>query len=520
MTLDVRRSLVRAFVPSPALGAAVAAFVATLACPSNPDTLWHLAVGRWIFAHRAIPDISGFYYSASAGFGYDYSWLSQVLLFGAYRCLGGAGVAILTSAVSGFMFYLLYRLLERDGANMLLNTALLGLALTTLGGCLSGRPMMFTVALLALEVSILSGFARSRSRLIWLIPPVTALWANLHPGFAIAPLVILAFMPLVRERRDRWILVACLAATGLAVMVNPFGWRLYLMPFETARSMSMLRGLSEWTSVSGWEAVVWGGFVALVAVGVALRRQPLPVLLLGTLTALAAGVSNRNMPLFGVIAVFILGRSLMPVLTPLVRRLSLVRKFDAPPVAAGGWFWAAAVPVLLAGAVRMQPTLLDLRFDFSRYPTAAVQYLANHHCPDNLFVRETWSSYLLWAMSDRKLFFDAKGGFSREAAEGHSALVKPKAGWRGVADRNGLSTFLLERGSPLAVVLSEADGWRRQYSDSLAEIFVRVPCGRGEDTGCSSSPVPGGTPQGSPPCRLTDLAEAESRGARSTWNGN
>jgi hypothetical protein len=247
------------------------------------------------------------------------------------------------------------------------------------------------------------------------------------------------------------------------------------MPLEMARSLPMLRGLSEWTSVSSWEAVVWGSLVALVTCGLSLRRQPFPVILLVALGAFAAGLSSRNMPLFGVIAVFALGRTLLPVLAPVLGRASLIRKFDVKFETTGGWFWVIAVPLLLVGAVRLRVSPMNLEFNFSGYPTAAVRYIENRNCPDNLFVRETWSSYLLWAMPNRKLFYDAKGGFSREAAEGHSELVKPKAGWRGVADSNGLSTFLLERGSPLAVVLSEAADWRREYSDSLAEVFVHVP---------------------------------------------
>jgi len=463
---------------------AIATFAATLARPSNSDTLWHLAVGRWILAHRAVPDISRFYYSATAGFGYDYSWLSQAVLFGAYRWFGGAGMAILNSVVAGFIFYLLYKLLERSSANMLVNSAVLCLALTTTTAYLSGRPVMFTVAFFTLEVFILSGWAatrgqghsaQSRGNLIWLIPPMVALWANLHPGFAVAPLLILLFLPLGREARDRWTLAACLAATGIAIIFNPYGWRMYLMPLEMARALPMLRGLTEWTGVSGMEAIVWGGFVALVTCGLSLRRQPLPVMVLVAGCALAAGVSNRNMPLFGVVAVFVLGRTLLPVLLPVLGRARLIRKFDVKFEAAGGWFWVIAIPLLLVSAVRLRVLPMDLEFDFSPYPTAAVRFIENRKCPDNLFVRETWSSHVLWAMPGRKLFYDAKGGFSREATQAHSELVKPKAGWRGVVDRYGLSTFLLERGSPLAVVLSEAADWRREYSDSLAEVFVRRP---------------------------------------------
>jgi hypothetical protein len=476
-------------LPSPGLAAAGAAFVATLTRPHNPDTIWHLAMGRWIVTHRAIPDISQFYYSTTSGYGYDYSWLSQAVLFGAHRLLGGAGTAILTSVVAGFIFYLLYRLLERNSTNMLVNFAVLGLALMTITIHLSGRPVMFTVALFTLEVFILSGFVQSRGRLVWLIPPMTALWVNLHPGFAVAPLAILAFLPLVRGARDRWILAACLAGTGAAVMLNPYGWRMYLMPLETARSLPLLQGLTEWGGVSTWQTVVWGGLVALVCCGLSLRRQPIPVILLVALAALAAGVSNRFMPLFGVVAVFALGRTLLPAVMPALRRFRPIRKSDVKFETVGGWFWAIAIPLLLAGAVRLRVSPMELGFDLSGFPTAAIRYIEDRNCPDNLFVRERWSGYLLWAMPDRKLFFDGKGGFSPEAAEAHAEFVKIEPGWRGVAERNGVSTFLLERDSPLTVVLSEAGDWRRVYTDSLAEVFVRAP-NDPERSGSPRSPAP------------------------------
>ena len=417
--------------------------------------------------------------------------------------LGGAGPAILTAAVAGFVFYLLYKLLERNSANMLVNLAVLCLALVTVTAYLSGRPALFTVAFFSVELLILSGWVASRGQdrgvqsrgwLIWLIPPMVALWANLHPGFFVAPLLILLFLPLGRNARDRLTLAACLAATCAAIIFNPYGWRMYAMPLEMVRAIPLLRGLSEWHGVSGWEAVVWGGFVALVATGLSLRRQPTAVLLLAAMAALAAGVSSRNMPLFGVVMVFILGRTLLPVIAPSLQRVGFVRKFDmksspgdrSASEAAGGWFWAIAVPLFLAGAVRLGVSPIDLEFDFSAYPAAAVRYIQQHDCPDRLFVRETWSGYVLWAMPSRQLFYDAKGGFSREAAEGHSELVKPKEGWRGVADRCGLQTFLLERGSPLAVVLGETSDWRREYSDSLSEVFVRVPAAQERAPGMSS----------------------------------
>ena len=449
-----------------------------------------------------MPDINRFYYSPTAGFGYDFSWLSQAILFGAYQWLGGAGIAILNAVVAGFIFYFLYKLLERDSTNMLASFVVLCLALVTIAAYLSGRPAMFTVAFFTAELYILSGWAGYRGAenggreyryLIWLIPLMTALWTNLHPGFIVAPLLVLLFVPLGGDARRRRVLAGCLAATGAAVMLNPYGWRMYLMPFETVRSLSMLRGLTEWTGVSGLEAVVWGCLAALVTCGLSLRRQSLPVVVLVAVAALAAGLSNRNMPLFGVVMVFVIGRTLLPALAPWLGRSGFARKFDVRFEAAGGWFWAFAIPLLFVGAERLRIPLADLSFDLSAYPSGAVEYIEGHNCPDRLFVRESWSSYVLWALPDRQLFYDAKGGFSRAATQAHSELVKPKPGWRNVVDRFNLSTMLLESGTPLAVLLGEAADWRRVFADSLSEVFVRTPSDSGQSrNSCSTGSIPAG----------------------------
>jgi hypothetical protein len=528
----LRRFLSRALLPGPATAAALAAFIAFLRQPNNPDTLWHLALGRWIVTHGAIPDISQFYYSATSGYGYDYSWLSQLVLFGVYRVLGGAGIAILNAALAGFTFYFLYKLLEGGSRNLLVNFFILGLALVTLTTYLSGRPVIFTIAFFALELSMLADCAQGRLRpRIWLLVPLTALWANLHPGFLLGPLALLLFLPLVRAGRARWSLAGVAVASTAAVMFNPYGARMYLLPWETLRALPMLRGLTEWTGVAGGEAVVWGGFVALVAVGMASRRQPVPIVALTVLAALASGVSDRNLPLFGLVTVFVLSRTLLPLLRPVFNRVAWIRRFDMSPGAeherwmlssmgsddagelgdpglaavtqsvnrrpagsareaatsvAGGWVWLLLVPLFVAGAAGLRLASLNLDFNFSGYPVAALNHIEKTGLRGRTFVRETWSGYVLWARPGARLFYDAKGGFSRSAVADHCELVRPRPGWRDVAERDSLSVFLLERGSPLSVVLGEAAGWHRAYSDTLAEVFVRDTA-RGRPRGAVAS---------------------------------
>jgi hypothetical protein len=110
----------------------------------------------------------------------------------------------------------------------------------------------------------------------------------------------------------------------------------------------------------------------------------------------------------------------------------------------------------------------------SQYPVHAVDWLAQREPAGNIFVREEWSGYMLWRFPNRRLFFDAKGGFSPAAMKDHSELIKPGPRWREVVQEYGISTFLLKRDSPLATLLAECPDWTLQYSDSLTVLYSCV----------------------------------------------
>jgi len=128
--------------------------------------------------------------------------------------------------------------------------------------------------------------------------------------------------------------------------------------------------------------------------------------------------------------------------------------------------------MLLAGRPSHAPLRNPLRL--SRYPVSAVGWVKEHLPEGNIFVREEWSGYLLWEMPDRRLFFDAKGGFSPEAMCDHNELVAPGPKWREVMSKYDISTVIVPGSSPLAVVLSDAIDWRRAWTDSLACVYVRT----------------------------------------------
>lgn len=482
---SVRQLSIWMLVPSPAAAAGIATFLATLKPPNNPDTLWHLALGKWIAERGCIPNINQFYYTASATPGTDYCWLAQLLLYYADRIPGGTGIVLLNALSAGIIFYVLYKLLEPASSNILLNFTVLALALMPITTYLSCRPVIFTLVFFVLVILILARFVETppdgQSKLlapVHLIPLIAMLWANLHPGFILLPVLVVLFLPLCSIAQGRSQLGITLALSLAALLVNPHGWRIYLLPVELLQTLPQLRGLSEWQGVSGWDTLLWGGFVAVSVVGLTRYHQPLPIVFGFACVAILAALSVRNMPLLSIVSVFIWSRTVLAVMTKILERYVWFRRFNLKPGPASGWTWLILLPVSVVTVTASRGFPNTVQFNFAGYPVEAVRYIRAHNCPDNLFVRELWSGYLLWSAPERLLFFDAKGAFSRQAAEDLAELIRPRKNWRNVVTRYNIGTILVEHNTPLAVTLTEADDWHRVYADSLAEVFVHLESGR------------------------------------------
>src|ERR1700742_659084 len=67
----------------------------------DADTLWHITTGDWILAHRAVPRVDTFSFSAAGRPWMAQEWLSEVILALSYRYAGWDGVMALAAAAAG-----------------------------------------------------------------------------------------------------------------------------------------------------------------------------------------------------------------------------------------------------------------------------------------------------------------------------------------------------------------------------------------------------------------------------------
>lgn len=254
----------------------------------NDDLWWHLAAGRWIVEHGAVPHVDPFSFTGFMGAWIDNEWLPQVLFYGTWRVAGNVGLVLLGSLVYASIF-LAVRAYLRAARNpsMLLPSLLVGIGLSY--GWWGLRPSAFTLLGLLLLLIVVERGRRHPWRLAQL-PALFLVWANVHPGFLLG-LMILAGMAVAsgveglrrggaavgRGLREGGRLGRCALASAAATLVNPYGWQVYAQQFSIAGNAPYRAVLDEWAPPSVAFLVL-----VLATLGIFLvlrfRKTPLPAL--------------------------------------------------------------------------------------------------------------------------------------------------------------------------------------------------------------------------------------------------
>src|SRR5579859_6119687 len=137
---------------------------------NDPDTYWHIAAGRWIWEHAAVPTTDPFSHTLPGAPWLAHEWLAELILAGAYAALGWAGVVALTALAVATSLILLMRALER----VVRPAVALGATAMTfflMAAHLTARPHALALPILVAWAAALVR-ARDRSGVpsLWLLP--------------------------------------------------------------------------------------------------------------------------------------------------------------------------------------------------------------------------------------------------------------------------------------------------------------------------------------------------------------
>ena len=211
----------------------------------DPDIWWHLKAGDWIVQHHAVPYVGIFSRTAATHPWIAYSWGYEVLLSRAYAWFGLVGFALfgifLSVAVAFVLFWMLHRLSGRFWVAWIL--ALIGSFAFLFS--LMPRPVFVTFILFTVVLTFLLEAQRTgRIQLLWWLPLLFVLWANIHIQFIYGLFVVGLFVGInLLQRLTSWIgiqldfvqpptlplpaLIGVLFACFAASFIGPYTYHLY-----------------------------------------------------------------------------------------------------------------------------------------------------------------------------------------------------------------------------------------------------------------------------------------------------
>ncbi len=258
----------------PILGILVAASLEPI--PPH-DYWWHLVMGRHIALTGHIPSTNLFLYTLPADLPFqNQPWLGQLAMYRVFELLGhGGGVWVRNALLAVALGLVAFAGLRRSDSARAVGglTLVAGLVAYPV---LTVRTRMFAFVPFAAILYLCVGYLEGRLSRRWLVlvPPLTALWANLHGSFVLGPAVVGAcaagalWERLVGDN-DSWSRAVDLGATTVAAVVagslTPLGLGTYQYVFGLTVTSSVARSVSEWMPP---DVQTFGGVVFL-AVAVA-----------------------------------------------------------------------------------------------------------------------------------------------------------------------------------------------------------------------------------------------------------
>jgi hypothetical protein len=448
---------------------------------AEPDIWWHLRDAAYLLQQHTIPSVDTYSFTAAGSPRLDFEWLSEVPFFLGFKAMGLQGILSVYFAVLVLIYVGVYYRSCRAGADCKDATIATLLAIFLGVVSIGPRTLLFGWLCMVGLLLVLDRFQRTGKGL-WLLPPLFALWINLH-GSWVFGVIVLTLTIASGLVEGEWGLVVArrltprelkklllVLATSLAVLFfNPFGYKLVLYPFDLLfRKPGAMQAVEEWRSVdfstgNGKLALIM--ILALLAAALFSRRRWKLDEVLLTAFALWAALSHVRF-------LFFAGLILVPILAP---RLKLFppyqREIDKP------WLNAAIMAAIVGSMIFFFPSAAQLQQKVDEeYPRAALDFMQRQHLNGKIFNHYVWGGYLEWNAPELKPFIDGRGDvFVHNGVFDDFVKATEIKESLDILNRYRIDYALLNPNQPLAYLLEHSPEWRPTYTDKVAVLFERTP---------------------------------------------
>lgn len=482
------------------LAAGAVLFVALLALGPVPivDLWWQMKAGQLILEHGSVPRTDPFSFTSGGAEWIVHEWLPALFFYWLYTFVSPQALVVYKMVGASVAFGLvLWRCVRRTN-RWLLSAAVTVLAALAARTFLDIRPQILTYIFFAGLLLILEEYRRRTrnpaefafaARLLWVVPPLMLLWANLHAGFLLGFFALGVYLlgegwEVLRGDRSRLQVARALAiALGVSIpvtLLQPNGFALWRYPFVLMGHDTVMGFILEWKSPNFHQRWVrpYELLLLLALASFALSRRSIWAgdLIFLVLLVHASLTSIRHIPVFALACAPIVATPLAQIVGRVERSLKADGRFGRTAFLATG---LALVTLAFGFAAELRGLPRRDWFSYTGalrgFPVAACDAIEVSGWKGNLFNDYKWGGYCLWRFyPERKVFIDGRAEVYFDTAfDDYYAIHNVFPDWAERLRKWRVDTALLDRQSYLARVMETSPEWVRVYHDPVALIFRR-----------------------------------------------
>ncbi len=239
----------------------------TFKITGDDDVFWHLATGKYVLDTKSVPSTDVFGYMTYGQEWMPFEWGWDILTYGIYNIGGFEAISILRTILLFAVFWIYFYIFRKFKVSYtVIFFSLFALSFAIIDR-LTPRPHLMTYLFFALLLLIIIQyryFNRNNYKILYFIPGIFLIWANMHMGIIAGAFllgifvlseIITYFKPLslgtkeVRplEKNELIRLIIIFGVSLLVMLINPNGFATYVYAYEHTK-MKMLQTVNEWFS--------------------------------------------------------------------------------------------------------------------------------------------------------------------------------------------------------------------------------------------------------------------------------
>jgi hypothetical protein len=460
---------------------------------ADPDLWGHVKFGRDIWLSGQVSREDSYSYLTGDQSWINHEWLAETIFYLVFAVGGTPGLIALKTVISVFILVRLFSHLRRQGLTPpQAGISLMLAVLIFLPYLVLIRPQAFTFLFFLLLLLIVYKTEEGNSQYLWFVPPIFALWANLHGGFLAGIGILLIwsaanFIPdVVRNGsvktvpyQSNLIRFSVLLVAILASLLNPYGTELLAFLLRTATVPR--REIGEWQplKIMSPEGFIYLPLLVVSSIGLLYsrkKRKPALVVLFLAVCFLPH-VASRHLPLFALGALVLTAEHIADVWK---------RYLPSP---SGGSTTTAVLPsqryviiftfllsILLVGFSPQNFRCIRLSPGTSVFPARAIQLLKNSGASGNLAIDFGWGEYALWYLAPQiKISVDGRREtvYSDKVYNQTMAFTSALGEWDSILAKGQTDMALLSKGFPVFNLMKLKPDWVVLYEDPAAGVFAR-----------------------------------------------